>query len=115
MVGIAPSVSFRDNALCLFRGFPKFRSRSVISIEFAHIGGNGMFTKRVGFCCSCLLILLCICTSAAMGQSTGTVSGTVTDSSGGVVAGCTVYLKDAATGSARTRSEEHTSELQSPM
>ncbi len=63
-----------------------------------------MFTKRVGFCCSCLLILLCICTSAAMGQSTGTVSGTVTDSSGGVVAGCTVYLKDAATGSARTTS-----------
>src|SRR5204862_7100229 len=63
-----------------------------------------MFTKRVGFCCSCLLILLCICTSAAMGQSTGTASGTVTDSSGGVVAGCTVYLKDAATGSARKTS-----------
>ncbi|HKW35072.1 MAG TPA: carboxypeptidase-like regulatory domain-containing protein [Candidatus Acidoferrum sp.] len=66
-----------------------------------------MFTKRVvlALCClSCLLFAISLLYSpAAIGQSSdaGTVSGTVTDSSGAAVPGATVYLVDVATGSTR--------------
>jgi len=66
-----------------------------------------MFTKRVvlGLCClSCLLLSMFLLYSpVAMGQASdaGTVSGTVTDSSGAGVPGATVYLVDVATGSTR--------------
>jgi hypothetical protein len=52
---------------------------------------------------SSLIFVLALAVSPSLlrAQSTGTVSGTATDSSGGVVAGATVYLKDAASGSSR--------------
>jgi len=47
-------------------------------------------------------LLIGLSSAKAFGQgNTGTVSGTVTDSSGAVVAGATVNLNDAATGAAR--------------
>ena len=66
-----------------------------------------MFTKRVvlGLCCiSCLLLSMFLLHSpVAMGQASdaGTVSGTITDSTGAAVPGATVYLVDASTGSTR--------------
>src|SRR5438045_943940 len=68
----------------------------------ARPGGSGM-TKRVVVVLCCLFTLLWMSSPSDVGQSSsaGTVSGTITDSSGGAVAGCTVYLKDAATGSMR--------------
>jgi Carboxypeptidase regulatory-like domain/TonB dependent receptor len=56
-----------------------------------------MSSKRVVVVLCCLFVLVCISSPKAFGQSTGTVSGTVTDSSGSVVAGATVTLNDAAT------------------
>src|SRR5690242_11175130 len=66
-----------------------------------------MSLKRVviGWCClsAFLFSIFLVYSPAALGQSSdsGTVSGTVTDSSGAAVPGATVYLVDSATGSAR--------------
>lgn len=52
----------------------------------------------------CLFALSLLCLTPALlaqSSSSGTLSGTVTDSSGGVVAGATVTLRDTATASAR--------------
>ncbi len=60
------------------------------------------FTSR---CSSWILawFVLALLTSAAMAQSiTGSVSGTVTDSSGGVIVGASVTLISDDTGAART-------------
>ncbi|HXY26324.1 MAG TPA: carboxypeptidase-like regulatory domain-containing protein [Candidatus Acidoferrum sp.] len=62
-----------------------------------------MSSKRVVFVLACLVAMLWFGTPAAMSQSssTGTVSGTITDSSGAAVPDAAVSLIDAATGSAR--------------
>jgi hypothetical protein len=61
-----------------------------------------MLSKRVVVVSSFLLALLWICSPVAMAQSdAGTITGTVTDSSGAGVPGAAVYLIDAATGGAR--------------
>ncbi len=60
-----------------------------------------MSSKRVVVVFCTLLVLVCLSSSMAFGQSTGTVSGTVTDSTGAVVAGATVTLNDTATGTGR--------------
>jgi hypothetical protein len=63
-----------------------------------------MLSKRVVVVLSCLLALLWISSPVAMGQSssTGTVTGTVTDSSGAAAPGAAVTLTDAATSGARS-------------
>jgi len=53
-----------------------------------------MLNKRVVVVLFCLFALLWIDSPVAFGQSTGTVTGTVTDSSGAAVPGATVYLTD---------------------
>jgi len=58
--------------------------------------------KRVVVVFCCVVACLWICSSPTLGQSTGTVTGIVTDSSGAAVPAATVSLMDAATGSART-------------
>lgn len=62
-----------------------------------------MSSKRVVVVLFCFLALLCVSLPAAMAQSssTGTVSGTVTDSSGATVPGATVTLADTSTGASR--------------
>jgi hypothetical protein len=62
-----------------------------------------MLSKRVVVVSSFLLVLLWICSPVAMAQSSdaGTVTGTVTDSSGAAVPAAAVSLIDAATSSAR--------------
>jgi hypothetical protein len=62
-----------------------------------------MISKRVVVVLSCVFALLWIGSPVAVGQSssTGTVTGTVTDSSGAAVPGATVYLADTATGTIR--------------
>jgi hypothetical protein len=61
-----------------------------------------MLSKRVVVALSFLLALLWICSPLALGQSSaGTVTGTVTDSSGAAVPGATVYLTDTANGGIR--------------
>jgi hypothetical protein len=66
-----------------------------------------MLSKRVvlGLCCICCLLfsMFVLYSPVAMGQASdaGTVSGTVTDSSGAAVPGATVYLVDSGTGSTR--------------
>jgi hypothetical protein len=60
-----------------------------------------MSSKRVALLLGMLVCLLCL-TPALLAQSTGTVSGTVTDSSGAVVAAAKVDLTDAASGSVRS-------------
>jgi hypothetical protein len=62
-----------------------------------------MLSKRVVVVLSCLVLSFCICSPSAMGQSSsaGTVTGTVTDSSGASVPGATVYLADTASGGIR--------------
>jgi hypothetical protein len=63
-----------------------------------------MSSKRVALLLAALLCSLCL-TPALMAQgNTGTVSGTVTDSSGAVVAAAKVDLTDAASGSVRSAS-----------
>lgn len=49
-----------------------------------------------------LILLLCLCTPAAAQTVTGTVQGTVTDTSGGVLPGVTVTLRNTQTGVERT-------------
>jgi len=62
-----------------------------------------MSSKRVALLLVVLFSLFAFAPSALFAQgNTGTVSGTVTDSSGAVVAGATVTLTYSATGSART-------------
>ncbi len=63
-----------------------------------------MSSKRVVVALSCLFTLLWIGSPVAMGQSSsaGTITGTVTDSSGAAVPGAAVTLTDAATGGARS-------------
>ena len=63
-----------------------------------------MLSKRVVVVSSVLLALLWICSPVTMAQSssTGTVTGTVTDSSGAAVPNATVSLMDVASGGART-------------
>jgi Carboxypeptidase regulatory-like domain/TonB dependent receptor-like, beta-barrel len=52
---------------------------------------------------ACLAALLLVCGSVAQAQTfRGTILGTVTDSSGGAIAGATVTVKNAGTGLART-------------
>ncbi len=62
-----------------------------------------MLSKRVVVVLFCLFMLLLISSPVIMGQSssTGTITGTVTDSSGAAVPGATVYLTDAANGTIR--------------
>jgi len=61
-----------------------------------------MSSKRVALLLAALFCLIAIAPSALFAQgNTGTVSGTVTDSSGAVVAGATVTLTYSATGNAR--------------
>jgi hypothetical protein len=62
-----------------------------------------MLSKRVVVVLSCLFALLWIGSPVAVGQSssTGTITGTVTDSSGATVPGATVYLADTASGGIR--------------
>lgn len=62
-----------------------------------------MLSKRVVVVLCCLVACLWICAPLALGQASdaGTVSGTVTDSSGAAVPGATVYLVDVSTGSSR--------------
>lgn len=61
-----------------------------------------MSSKRVVVVFCCLFLLIGLSSPKAFGQgNTGTVSGTVTDTSGAVVAGATVNLNDSATGAAR--------------
>ncbi len=63
-----------------------------------------MSSKRVVVALCCLFTLLWIGSPVAMGQSSsaGTITGTVTDSSGAAVPGAAVTLTDAATGGARS-------------
>jgi hypothetical protein len=62
-----------------------------------------MSSKRVVVALCCLFVLACISLPNAFGQGdTGTVSGTVTDTSGGLVAGAKVDLTDTASGSVRS-------------
>src|SRR5215472_5606363 len=86
---------------------PRVSSRSVLSSPSVQIGGICMFIKRVvlALCClSCLFLSIFLLNPpVAMGQASdaGTVSGTVTDSSGAAVPSATVYLVDVSTGSTR--------------
>src|SRR4029077_517910 len=68
----------------------------------AHPGGSGMSSKRVALLLAALLCSLCVTASLFAQGNTGTVSGTVTDSSGAVVAAAKVDLTDASTGSVRS-------------
>ena len=62
-----------------------------------------MLSKRVVVVLSCLFALLWIGSSVAMAQSSaGTVTGTVTDSTGASVPNAAVTLTDAATGGVRS-------------
>src|SRR5438309_1508077 len=69
----------------------------------AQPGGSRMLSKRVVVVLFCLFTLLWIGSPVAFGQSssTGTVTGTVTDSSAAAVPGATVYLTDTASGGVR--------------
>lgn len=60
-----------------------------------------MSSKRLALVLAVLIGLLCITPALLAQGNTGTISGTVTDSSGGIVAGAEVKLTDTATGSAR--------------
>src|SRR5580704_11853455 len=60
-----------------------------------------MSSKRVALVLGMLVCLLSL-TPALLAQSTGTVSGTVADSSGAVVAAAKVDLTDTASGSVRS-------------
>src|SRR5437867_12666962 len=88
--------------------FPRISSRNVVSMRLAQIGGNGMFTKRVVLALCCLGVslfsMLSTFSPVAVGQSTssGTVTGLVTDASGGSVVGATMTLTDKATNAPRT-------------
>ncbi|MGA8618175.1 MAG: carboxypeptidase-like regulatory domain-containing protein [Candidatus Sulfotelmatobacter sp.] len=63
-----------------------------------------MHTRRMKLVLFLLLVVYVGCALPAWGQSTstGTVSGSVTDQSGAVVAGATVTLTDSSTNAART-------------
>jgi Carboxypeptidase regulatory-like domain len=63
-----------------------------------------MSSKRVALLLAALLCLFAVAPSSLFAQSasTGTVAGTVTDPSGGGIAGATVTLTDTATNIART-------------
>jgi hypothetical protein len=60
-----------------------------------------MFSKRVVVLAVSLACLFALIPSAMYAQSTGTVSGVITDPSGAAVSGATVTLTDATTGAAR--------------
>jgi hypothetical protein len=60
-----------------------------------------MSSKRVALLLGMLVCLLCL-TPGLLAQSSGTISGTVTDSSGALVAAAKVDLTDAASGTVRS-------------
>ncbi|MBI3696612.1 MAG: carboxypeptidase regulatory-like domain-containing protein [Acidobacteria bacterium] len=62
------------------------------------------------------VVLLLLAASVAFGQVvTGTIQGTVTDSSGGVVAGASVTVQNAATGFKRTGTTNETGAYSLPF
>ena len=63
---------------------------------------NGCVRGLVSALLACLLLLLCGSSSLAQTSTTGALTGTVTDPSGGVISGATVTITDNATGQART-------------
>jgi Carboxypeptidase regulatory-like domain/TonB dependent receptor len=68
------------------------------------VGSSVLTWKSVSTAVLIFVFALCISTSPALAQSasTGALSGTVTDPSGGVIAGATVTATNLATGQART-------------
>jgi hypothetical protein len=61
-----------------------------------------MFSKRVVLVLGVMFSLLCVTPALLAQGNTGTISGTVSDSSGAVVAAAKVDLTDAASGSVRS-------------
>jgi Carboxypeptidase regulatory-like domain len=70
-------------------------------------------TKLASVLFLCLAVLIaCASTSFAQTSSTGALSGTVTDPSGGVITGATVTVKSLATGQERTTTTNSTGSYQ---
>src|SRR5258707_2771322 len=94
---------FQFSSSCAVRQSSGRGVRRSIGPRMVQPGGSRMLSKRVVVVSSFLLALLWICSPVAMAQSSdaGTVTGTVTDSSGAAVPAAAVSLTDAATSSAR--------------
>ena len=68
----------------------------------AAVEGSSIMTRKIILRFSLLVLLLSSLSSAALGQTTASIKGTVTDESGAVIAGAKVVVRNPALGIERT-------------
>src|SRR5215217_821430 len=90
----------KENPRCMTRTRGTLIAKEVFFLLHRPISGGNMLSKRIAI--FLMLVAALLATSTALGQSTATIQGTVTDSKGAVLPNATVVVKNRNTSTERT-------------